>query len=267
MVKQFIRSKLSSFGKYEDAVNYNILFGSHSVLSASLNIGLITVKYILKKLLKTFDKLNLEQKKKIIPNVEGFIRQLIVWRSYVRFIYIYHGEEMIQTNQFNHKNKINNSWFDGTTGIFPIDSLIKKVEKIAYAHHIERLMYLGNFALISQINPKEIYDWFMICFIDSYEWVMVPNVFGMGQSASAIMMTRIYFSSSNYILKMSNFKNDDTNWVKTWNAVYYNFIKEHKHLLESNYATAMQVKHYNKKTTTEKNEIELLANNYFKFIK
>ena len=102
--------------------------------------------------------------------------------------------------------------------------------------------------------------------IDAYDWVMVPNVFGMGQAASDIMMTRVYFSSSNYILKMSNFKKD-TNWIETWDALYYNFIKDHKEKLASNYATAMQVKHYNNKTTSEKNEIELLANNYFKFLR
>ena len=102
--------------------------------------------------------------------------------------------------------------------------------------------------------------------IDAYDWVMVPNVYGMGQSASDLMMTRLYFSSSNYILKMSNFKNDSTNWVETWDAVYYAFIKKHKKLISSNYATAMQAKHYDNKTPEQKSKIDSIANNYFKLL-
>jgi deoxyribodipyrimidine photolyase-related protein len=274
LVKQFIKFKLKTFGKYEDATDSEINFGSHSVLSSSLNIGLISIKYVLEKIIKTFNKLNLEQKKKMIPNVEGFIRQLIGWRSYVRFIYVFHGKEMIESNQFNHQNKISQNWFNSTTGIYPIDSIITKVNKIAYAHHIERLMYLGNFALISKINPKEIYDWFMICFIDSYEWVMVPNIMGMSQYSSdnIKMMTRPYFSSSNYIKNMSNFKlnkYDKINigsksyyWNEIWDALYYNFIKDNKNILKKIYSTAYAVAHWDKKSQSEQKELIKIAKDY-----
>lgn len=279
LVKNFIKYKLKTFGHYEDAVDSNVLYGSHSTLSASLNIGLISVKYVLVKVLKTFNKLNGAQQKKIIPNVEGFIRQLIGWRSYVRFIYKFHGYDIFETNQFNCSNNLPQSWFEGTTGIYPIDTLIKKVNDTAYAHHIERLMYLGNFALISQIKPKQVYDWFMICFIDSYEWVMIPNIMGMSQYSSneIKMMTKPYFSSSNYIKNMSNFKqnqfeqiilaNQNYYWNEIWDALYYNFINDNKDILKKFYGTAYIVSHWNKKGKTEQKQIIKLAKLYLKSYK
>jgi deoxyribodipyrimidine photolyase-related protein len=274
LFKQFLQHKLKTYGKYQDAVHSDINYGSHSILSASLNIGLISVNYILTKTLRAFNKLNKTQQKAIISSVEGFIRQLIGWRSYVRFIYKYHGDELYDTNQFKQKNKLPKTWFEGTTGIYPIDTLIKKVDQTAYAHHIERLMYLGNFALISQIKPQEIYDWFMICFIDSYEWVMIPNIMGMSQYSSDVikMMTKPYFSSSNYVKNMSNFKQDQYEmiklsdkeyyWNEIWDSLYYNFINANKDKLKKFYGTAYIVSHWNKKSSEEKKQIIKLANKY-----
>ena len=276
LFNKFLKHKLSTFGIYEDAVSTDIPFGSHSLLSSSINIGLITIDYILKKVLKIFDSWTQSIQKKMIPNVEGFIRQLIGWRSYVRFIYKYHGTDMLTENNLNHQNKLSESWYNASTQIYPIDELIKKVHKYAYAHHIERLMYLGNFALLCQIKPIDTYDWFMICFIDSYEWVMVPNVMGMSQFASSSirMMTRPYFSSSNYIKNMSNYKlntfdtiildNQEYYWNEIWDALYYNFIYKHKNILKSIYAVARNVAHWNKKTPSEQKKLIKLAKLYLK---
>jgi deoxyribodipyrimidine photolyase-related protein len=227
-----------------------------------MNIGLLRDIEVLEISNNYYNK----NKSKIpIESYEGFIRQVIGWRQYVYYLYTIEGHNMIKSNLLNHKNKLNEKWWDNV-GITPINFLIEKIKKYAYVHHIERLMFLSNWLLLNQIHPKEVYRIFMEWTIDAYDWVMVPNIFGMGQSSTDIMMTRIYFSSSNYILKMSDFKND-TKWTKIWDSLYYNFIKDHKEKLASNYATAMQVKHYNNKTNSEKNEIELTANNYFKYIK
>ena len=262
-LKNFLSKRLKLFGKYEDSVSTKHAFGFHSVLSPMMNIGLLRDIEVLEI---SNDYYNKNKSKIPIESFEGFIRQIIGWRQYVFCLYQLEGNKMIKSNLLNHTNKLNENWWNDV-GITPINFLIDKIKKYAYAHHIERLMFLSNWLLLNQIHPKEVYRIFMEWTIDAYDWVMVPNVFGMGQSATDIMMTRIYFSSSNYILKMSNFKNDETDWIKIWNALYYNFIKDNKTLLASNYATAMQVKHYNNKSTSEKNEIELLANNYFKFIK
>ena len=306
-LNHFIKFKLITFGKFEDAVSDKILFGSHSLLSTCLNIGLITTKYVLDKVINHFNQLNLTQQKQIIPSVEGFIRQLIGWRSFTRFIYEFHGKSMIKMNLLNHKNKLPDAWlntstptiknkkqnsssstlknkeqnsfnlanekqsFSLSTGFVFIDNLIKKTEDYAYLHHIERLMYMGNLALITQIKPIEIYKWFMICFADSYEWVMVSNVMGMSQYSlkNISMMTRPYFSSSAYIKRMSNLSsvnleldNVEYKWEEVWNALYYNFIKNNSVMFSSIYAIAMQVKNWNKFNLSEKNQISKLANLY-----
>ena len=270
LFKNFIKNKLITFGKYEDAVSSEIPFGSHSILSSSINIGLITVEYIVKKICRIFDKLDKKHKKIYINSVEAFLRQIIGWRSYVRFIYKYHGKDMIKSNQFEHHNKVTDEWYSGNTQIYPIDDIINKVKTYAYAHHIERLMYIGNFALLCKIDPKEIYDWFMICFIDSYEWVMVPNVMGMSQySSSEIkMMTRPYFSSSNYIKNMSSYKLNsypkigDCYWNEIWDALYYQFINDNIKMLGKIYAVARNVKHWKNKTVKQKKDLLDIAENY-----
>lgn len=234
-LNNFIKFKLGTFGKYQDGISKKVIFGSHSVLSPMLNIGLITPKIIIKEVIKYLTPNNL-------ISIEAFIRQLIGWRSYVRFIYHYHGEEMMKMNYFNHINKIPKTWYEEKGNINIINDMIYKVKKYAYLHHIERLMIIGNYGLLLQIDPKEIYEWFMICFIDSYEWVMVPNIFGMSQYSliSISMMTRPYISSSNYIKKMSDYKNEE--WFNKWDSLYWYFIYTHKDLLKKIYSMQTQIK-------------------------
>lgn len=251
-LNKFIKQRLQFFGPYEDAVDESEPFIYHSVLSPMMNIGLITDTQVI----NTVTKYYLKHKKTIsIESYEGFIRQVIGWRNYVYVIYMLDGHKLFEMNHLKHTNKINDKFWTGSTNIKPIDSLINKIIKYAYAHHIERLMYLGNFMLLCQINPKDVYKIFMEWTIDSYEWVMIPNVFGMSQYADGgIIMTRPYFSSSNYINKMSSFKRNDE-WSIVWDALYYNFIHSNKSILEKNYATSQLVKHWNNKSTSEKKQI------------
>lgn len=266
LLSDFIKNKLSSFGKYEDAVSKDIIYGSHSLLSSSLNIGIITPKYVLEKVIDHFDSMTTSEKKQNINNVEAFVRQLIGWRSFTRCLYLFHGKKMIKMNKLKHKYKINNKWFDANTNIEPIDFLINKVKKHAFLHHIERLMYIGNFSLLTGVNPKEIYNWFMIVSIDSYEWVMVSNVMGMSQYAltNVSMMTRPYFSSSNYIKKMSDF--EEGNWEKIWDALYYNFIGKNYELIRSNYSTGFIAKHWKNMDKTKKENILNISKKYLAYL-
>ena len=244
-LKNFIKNRLETFGKYQDGISKKVIFGSHSILSPLLNIGLITPDIIIKEVLKYYkNNENNENSKLALITVEAFLRQLIGWRSYVRFIYIYHGKEMIDMNYLNHKNKVPNSWYDNNSNIEIkiIDDMIKKVYEYAYLHHIERLMIMGNIGLLLQIDPKELYEWFMICFIDAYEWVMIPNVFGMSQYSitNISMMTRPYFSSSNYIKKMSDYKNEK--WFKKWDDLYWNLLNKHREIFKKIYSISNQIK-------------------------
>jgi deoxyribodipyrimidine photolyase-related protein len=256
---KFLKERLHNFGPYEDAVSESEPFVFHSVLSPMMNIGILTDTQVVTISYKYY----LSHKKSIsIESFEGFIRQVIGWRNYVYTIYMLDGPKLYESNYLNHNNTVNNKFWTGDTGIKPIDSIINKIVNYAYAHHIERLMYLGNFMLICQIHPQEVYRIFMEWTIDSYEWVMIPNIFGMSQYASnGFMMTRPYFSSSNYIINMSSFKKDNY-WNIIWDALYYNFIDKHQNILKTNYATALQVKNWDKKSHKQKETIKKIAKEY-----
>jgi deoxyribodipyrimidine photolyase-related protein len=261
-LKEFLKKRFNNFGIYEDAVNNNYPFLFHSVLSPMMNIGLLTDKEVIEETLKYENKVP-------INSFEGFIRQIIGWRNYVYTVYLIIGDKLKKSNFLQHKNSMNKNYYKrlwtGRTNIKPIDDIIHKIVQYGYAHHIERLMYLGNYLLLCMIKPNDIYNIFMEWTIDAYEWVMVPNVYGMSQYADGgIMMTRPYFASSNYILKMSNYKKDD--WCVILDSLYYNFINKHQAILKKNYSTALSVSNWNKKSEKEKKEIIHRANKYYKLM-
>ena len=261
-LKNFMSKRLGNFGPYEDATMLNTMdednpFLFHSVLSPMMNIGILPDKLVIKIATEYYNKHN---NKIPLASYEGFIRQVIGWRNYVYSVYILEPD-MYNMNKLNHHNKLSNKYWLGTTDIEPIDLLIKKIVKYSYTHHIERLMYLSNWLLINQIDPKEVHRIFMEWTVDAYDWVMVPNVMGMGQYADGgKMMMRVYFSSSNYILKMSNIRKGP--WCQVWDAVYYSFIAKHYNLLKSNYATSRQTVHWKNKSPKEKAELLQLAKKY-----
>lgn len=270
LLQQFVAEKLAAFGKFQDGISKDVIFGSHSVLSSSLNIGLLTPDVVITSVMAAFSRAR--DKKKLIGSVEAFLRQVIGWRSYVRFVYMFHGADMLAMNRLKHKNHLTRHWYDATTGVPIVDAMIRKAHEYAYLHHIERLMVMGNFALLLMIRPSDVYEWFMVAFVDSYEWVMAPNVYGMSQYAleGVDMMTRPYFSSSNYLRKMSDFaagsvilKGRTVAWDKVWDALYYNFINKHAGWLRNIYATAMQVQHWDNMDTTKRAQHLKVARMYF----
>ena len=257
-LSNFLKNKFKNFGIYEDAESMRDPFLFHSVLTPMMNIGLLTDTEVLKMTLKYKNKVPLS-------SFEGFIRQIIGWRNYVYTLYLLESEKMRNSNFLNHKNKLNKEiMWKGTTNILPIDNIIEKIVNYSYSHHIERLMYLGNFMLITMINPKDVYEIFMTWTIDAYDWVMVPNVYGMTQfSDGGLMMTRPYFSSSNYILNMSDYKKGE--WSEIFDALYYNFINNHQKYLAKNYATSRQVAFWKKKSNEEKKLILNTASKYLRY--
>jgi deoxyribodipyrimidine photolyase-related protein len=254
-LNDFLKRKFENFGIYEDAESERDPFLFHSVLSPMMNIGLITDKEVLEIVLKYENKVPIE-------SFEGFIRQIIGWRNYLYAIYLLEGDKLKKYNFLGCNNKINKQiMWEGKTDIIPIDNVIKKINDYGYAHHIERLMYLGNYMLICMINPNDVYELFMEWTIDAYEWVMVPNVYGMSQfSDGGIVMTRPYFSSSNYILKMSDYKKSE--WCGIYDALYYNFINNNIDFLKKNYATSRQVAFWLKKNESDKKEIIKISKKY-----
>lgn len=211
-INHFIKYKLEHFGYYQDAIHKDENYLFHSLLSSSINIGLINLTHLINKILNANTKIN---------NSEAFIRQLF-WREYQRYCYIYYDFD--NKKYFNNNNKLDYKWYDGTTNIKPVDDCIKKAFNNGYLHHIERLMIIGNYMNLSGIKPNDGFKWFMEFSCDSYEWVMKQNVLDMVFFVSGgVTMRRPYISSSNYILKMSNYSKNDE-WINIWNEKYKNFI-------------------------------------------
>lgn len=239
ILNQFISEKIDNFGVVQDAMSKSVVYGNHSILSSSLNIGIITPEYVINRVIKYFN--NSSNKRKIMSSVEGFIRQIIGWREYLRYMYTYHYSDILKIN-LPLINKLPISWYNGNTELNILNHYIEKVKKYAFLHHTERLMIVNNLAILYQINYKSIYKWFMTCFIDSYDWVMIPNVMMNYNSLNKNMsfMTRVYLCSYNYISKMSDFK--DNSDAKIINELYTKFLKKNKTLLSKDYMLAGQIK-------------------------
>jgi deoxyribodipyrimidine photolyase-related protein len=216
----FLENRLEKFGDYQDAIDSDIKFGFHSLLSSSINIGLLTPETVIEKTLEAHKEHDYP-----MNSLEGFIRQIIGWREFIRAMYELEPD-MTQANFWDADNKLPEEFYTGETGLPPVDDSIQHALDDAYCHHIERLMVLGNVMLLVEIDPNEVYDWFMEMFIDSYEWVMVPNIYGMSQYAYENMMTKPYISSSNYIGKMSHYEGGK--WEDYWDGLYWNFINKHQ---------------------------------------
>jgi deoxyribodipyrimidine photolyase-related protein len=239
-LKHFINNKIQSFGNFQDAISDNVIYGYHSNISALLNIGLLTPKEVIDLIIKYFNSSN--NKKEIINSIEGIVRQIIGWREYMHFIYTFYSTDIININYINLNNSLPNSWYTGKTELSLLNNIILKVQNYAYLHHIERLMIINNLMYLYQIKFKDIYKWFMTCFIDSYDWVMIPNILMNVNSLDSNLkyMTRVYISSDNYLKKMSNYNNK--NDFKIINKLYWDFIKKNKNVLKKDYGLASQVK-------------------------
>ena len=243
----FFKTKLNLFGDYEDAVsqNNNILF--HSVLSPLINIGLITPNQILLKIRK------LEKKYKL-NSIEGFVRQIIGWREFMRGIYQNYDKQLEEGNFFQHKRALTKDWYNGSTGLPPLDHSINNAKKYAWTHHIERLMILANIMNLCEIKPRLIHKWFMEMFVDSSDWVMAPNVYGMGLfSDGGIFSTKPYICGSSYFLKMMDFKKGD--WCDVMDGLYWRFISKNKLFFKNNPRLSLMVKILEKMDDDKKQRI------------
>jgi deoxyribodipyrimidine photolyase-related protein len=235
---EFIRVRLASFGEYEDAIVAAEGILHHSVLTPMLNVGLLTPQQVLDAVMAEAPNLPLN-------SLEGFVRQLIGWREFIRGVYVSAGSRQRTTNYWGFSRKIPAAFWTGTTGIVPIDITIRKVLQTGYCHHIERLMVLGNFMLLCEFDPDEVYRWFMELFIDAYDWVMVPNVYGMTQFADGgLLATKPYISGSNYLMKMSDYPKGE--WQQTWDGLFWRFMHVHRDFFLKNPRLSMLVKTFDK---------------------
>lgn len=231
----FIKERFNNFGKYEDAISTNsedpVLF--HSCVSAALNMGLLCPRTLVNIVaglsgngaqgggVTGGTRVNLQ-------NAEAYIRQIAGWREYMRFQYTHCWPQLkTKSNVLDNRVRIHDwsRWHNGTTGIEPVDSEIKKAMRFGYAHHIVRLMIFLNTFILYEIDPRDIYRWFMETIaIDAWEWVMISNIYMMGCFVGTKAMRRPYISSSNYIIKMSQYKRGP--WCDIWDQKYRDFVRD-----------------------------------------
>jgi len=228
-LEQFLNERLCLFGHYEDAIPQRERTLFHSLLTPYLNCGLLTPHQVVEKTLRLDVPIN---------SKEGFLRQIIGWRE---FMFGMSGQYDTTPNFFGHERRMSSAWQEGSTGLPPVDEAIRRAKDHAYCHHIERLMVLGAVMLMSEIHPDDVYRWFMEMFIDSAEWVMKPNVYGMSQFADGgLFATKPYISGSAYILKMSDWAKGD--WCDIWDGLYWQFISKNSEVLAKNHRMSMMVK-------------------------
>jgi deoxyribodipyrimidine photolyase-related protein len=246
----FIERYGDEFGPYEDAISQRDPFLFHSALSPLINVGLLTPDEVVQAV-ESADGMPLQSR-------EGYIRQVIGWREFIRGIDLCFGERQARSNFFNHTRGMKPSWYNGTTGILPLDDAIKKAIEYGYCHHIERLMILSNLMFLCEIDPSEVYSWFMTYFVDSADWVMGPNVYGMGQfSDGGIFATKPYMCGSNYLLKMSDYKKEA--WCDIVDGLYWRKVEKERPFFEKQPRLMMMVRSLDRMEPSRKSRLFDLA--------
>ena len=235
-LKDFLVHRFEKFGPYEDALSREEPFLFHSVLTPFLNMGLLTPKEVVEAALEFGEK-----KKIPMASLEGFVRQIMGWREFIRGIYQNYSEEQEKKNFFGAKARLRSCWYEGNTGIPPLDDVISKVNRYAYSHHIERLMVVGSLMTLLQVKPSDAHRWFMEMYLDSSDWVMGPNVYGMALfSDGGIFATKPYICGSNYYRKMGKYPTGE--WVDEVDGLYWKFIDDHRSFFLKNPRLSMIVR-------------------------
>jgi len=232
----FLEHRLGTFGPYQDAISQRHRTVFHATLSPMINVGLLTPREVLDRTLDHAADADVD-----LASLEGFVRQLIGWREFVRGVYHEFGEEQEQGNRWDHERELSDHWYEGTTGIPPLDDAIVQAQEMGWTHHIQRLMVIANLMNLAGIAPRAVHRWFMEMHVDAADWVMGPNVYGMGlASDGGLMVTKPYVCGSNYLLKMSDYSRGD--WCDTVDGLYWSFVARHREVFDKNPRLAMMAR-------------------------
>jgi deoxyribodipyrimidine photolyase-related protein len=243
----FFRERFASFGPYEDALHPTHVRLFHSALSPLINIGLLSPRQVLDAALAYAATHAVP-----LPSLEGFVRQVLGWREFIRASYECDGVTMRNKNFFDHTAPLPQGMWDATTGLAPLDTAIKNALRCGYTHHIERLMVIGNYLLLCETNPHAVYRWFMAMYVDAYDWVMVPNVYGMSQFADGgSFATKPYIAGGNYLHKLSHFKKDA--WYDVYTALFWRFLERHETFFMRNPRLSMLVRSFRDRPAADQN--------------
>lgn len=239
----FVEYRLRNFGIYQDAMWTNTPFSWHSLLSSALNLKLLNPREVIAAVIEAWKKYHLD-----LSDVEGFVRQILGWREFVRGMYYLDMPVMAQENYFNHSRKLPSWYWTGETHMACMQDAIGQTLQYGYAHHIQRLMVTGNFALLAEILPSEVCDWYLAIYVDAIEWVELPNTAGMALYANGGRFTsKPYIASGAYIKRMSNYCNScrykpDVRFGENacpMTTLYWNFLIKHRKMFEASPRTRL----------------------------
>jgi len=237
-LEDFVRHRLRYFGDYQDAMRAGDATLFHGVISFYLNAGLLDPRAVCARVEKAW-----RDGVAPINAAEGFIRQVLGWREYVRGLYWLKMPDYKKLNALHARRRLPAFYWTGDTDMACLADVIDQTRRLAYAHHIQRLMVTGNFALLAGVAPDEVNEWYLIVYADAYEWVELPNVQGMAIFADGgIMASKPYAASGKYIARMSDYCNGCRYDVSRrsgeaacpFNLLYWNFLLEHRERLQDN---------------------------------
>ena len=251
---RFVAERLSEFGPYQDAMLARSWSGNHALLSPALNLGLLRPEEVIERAIEAY-----ETDEAPVESVEGFVRQVLGWREFVRHAYRRRMPEMREANHLDATRDLPPLYYDGETDMHCLETVVGRVWDRGYSHHIERLMILSNFALTYGADPHELNRWFHFGYVDAYHWVTTPNVVGMGTFATDALSTKPYAASANYVDKMSDFCGDcryDPDQTTgedacPFNALYWDFLAENDETLRENHRMGLTYHNLDRKGDDE----------------
>ena len=255
-LNDFLKCRFADFGAYEDAISRRSDTVFHSLLSPALNLGLVTPGEVVTRALNHADTQGVP-----MNSLEGFVRQIIGWREFIRGIDDCYGEQQAAGNFFGHQRELAATWWTAETGMPILDDAIAGALRHGWSHHIQRLMVIANIMNLAGIHPHAAYRWFMEMYVDSADWVMGPNVYGMGLfSDGGLFATKPYICGSNYLLKMSDYSRGP--WCDELDGLYWGFVERHRDFFASNPRMAMMVRALDKLSPERRKKITAAAQDF-----
>ena len=249
-LKAFIEEGLPDFGPYEDAMWSGEPFLYHSRLSVALNLKLLSAREVVDAAITAYHSGHAP-----LQSVEGFVRQILGWREYVRGIYWTRMPDLLDANAYEAEAALPAFFWTGETNMACLHEVIRQTLRYGYAHHIQRLMVLGSYALMFGVNPKAVHEWFLAVYVDAVEWVELPNTIGMSQAADGGFMTsKPYIATGKYIQRMSNYcarcpyLPAEATGPKAcpYTTLYWDFLLRHRSSLEQNPRMGLQIRNLNR---------------------
>ncbi len=259
----FIKNRLVRFGTYEDAMWTEQRTLYHSRLAAALNLHLLTPKECIERAVKAY-----ELGEAPLNSVEGFVRQIIGWREFIRGVYFHEGDSYPGRNELGETGQLPSLYWDANTDMVCMRDCVSSVVEEAYAHHIPRLMVMGNFAMLAGVEPRKVSDWYLGMFADGVDWVTAPNVVGMAMHADGgVVGTKPYAASGKYISRMSNYCENCRYSVNErtgenacpFNTLYWDFLIRHQKRFAGNHRMAMVLKNVDRLSRDDRTEITISA--------